>query len=364
MLTGPGVTASEITIGTLIDAATDRGFLRGVQLWRTSVNDAGGVCGRTLTLVGNGDSGTPTDLVDAYRALGTDVLGFVTSTDSSTVASELAAGLGVDQIPAITVTGTATDLYLNSPTVVGPTADIIAINALDQAVQAGTVVPGDTIGVVSDGSAMSINALDGLRWYAGQHDLTVATQLGSALDPATLPAAPVLVALGDATLTGKLLAATPTTSTVITTLTGYDSTQLTATDAPRVQVMLPTPAPGADHPGASAIEAALATTGETAGPSTFAGYAAGSTWGRLLAAACDAQTLTRAGVLAARETVGAASVESLLGGSDPGLPVVDHVPATRSSALAAADPSTPSGLTALGGLVAASGIDDYVAPLR
>ena len=138
------------------------------------------ICGRTVTLVGNGDSGMPTDLVDAYRALGTEVLGFVTSTDSSTVASELADGLAADQIPALTVTGTATDLFLNSPTVVGPTADIMAINAPTRRFRPARCGRGHgrrrqrRIGE-------SINALDGMRWYGEPAHLTVATQPGSAL---------------------------------------------------------------------------------------------------------------------------------------------------------------------------------------
>ncbi|WP_111767826.1 hypothetical protein [Nakamurella deserti] len=362
LLTGPGVDDRQITLGTLIDPAADRGFRQGLELWRQSANAAGGVCNRSVVLADAGVDDVPRDLPDAYRALGGSVLGFVTATTSTQVRSELATLLSADRIPALTVEGTATDLLATSPVVIGPTADVIAANAADELLRTGVLATGGRLGVVSDGADPSRNAVDGLRWFAARHDLTLVVQTGQGRDVDVLSTLPVVFALGDAALTATLADALPADTTVVTTLDGYDPTLIDAAAAAHLRVALSTPAVGADHPGAKDVAAAVAAGGGVPGVSTFAGYAAGAVWQRLLVAACDAEDLTRNGVSTALTTVGPASVESLLGASDPALPVIDQQPATRSSSLAVADPSAPTGLRPLTGLLLADGIEDYVAP--
>ena len=81
-----------------------------------------------------------------------------------------------DQIPALTPSGTSTQLGPSRPIVIGPTDDILAINALDYLQQAGRLETGSTVGVLTDGSAAADNALLGARWWAGQHDVTLAVR--------------------------------------------------------------------------------------------------------------------------------------------------------------------------------------------
>lgn len=364
VLTGPGVDDRQIALGTLIDPTVDRGFRQGLELWRQSANTAGGVCNRSIVLTDAGVNGVSDDLPDAYRALGGSVLGFVTATSSTQVRSELSTVLSADRIPALTVAGTASDLLAASPVVIGPTDDIVAINAADHLLSGGRLVAGDRLGVVSDGSDAARNAVDGLRWFALRHDLTLVVQTSQGRDVDVLATLPVVFALAAPELTATLAADLPATTTVVTTLDGYDATAIDVTDAAHVEIALDTPAVGADHPGATAVGAAITAGGGEPGASTFAGYAAGATWQRLLEAACDAQTLTRDGVLTALTTVGPASVESLLGASDPGVPVTDQLPATRSSSMAVADPTAPTGMRALTALILADGIDDYAPPVR
>lgn len=361
MLTGPGVDDQQIALGTLIDPATDRGFRQGLELWRQSTNAANGVCNREVVLT---DAPDPTDLAAGYRKLGSTVLGFVDATTSAEVAPELSTLLSVDRVPALTVTGTASDLLATSPVVIGPTEDIIAINAADQLLKAGALADGGRIGVVSDGSAAAANAVAGLRWFAARHNLTLVVQTAQGRDTEVLAGLPAVFALAGPDVTAALATNLPAATTVVTTLDRYDATLVDATSAAHLQIALSTPAPGADHPGADAVGAAITAAGGVPGASTFAGYAAGAAWQRLLVAACDAQSLTRDGVFAALTTVGPASVESLLGASDPALPVTARQPATRSSAVAAADPSAPTGLRPLTGLVLADGIEEYAAPVR
>lgn len=364
LLTGPGVDDQQITLGTLIDPATDRGFRQGLELWRQSANTAGGICNRSVALTDAGAGDVPADLPDAYRALGGSVLGFVTATASTEVRSELATLLSADRIPALTVAGTATDLLAVSPVVIGPTDDVIAANAADELLRTGALTAGDRLGVVSDGSDASRNAVDGLRWFAARHELTLVVQTAQGRDVDVLSTLPVVFALGDATLTATLAEALPADTSVVATLDGYDPALVDPATAAHLVIAMSTPAPGADHPGAAAVGAAIAGGGGQVEASTFAGYAAGAAWQRLLEGACDAQTLTRDGVTAALTAVGPASVESLLGASDPALPVTDQLPATRSSSLAAADPTAPGGLRPLAALILADGIGDYAPPVR
>ena len=361
MLTGPGVDETQITLGTLIDPATDRGFLEGLQLWKQSVNNAGGICGRSITVLSSGTADVPTALTDAYRALGTRVLGFVTQTGSADVRTSLATLLTADQVPALTVSGTATDLLYSSPVVIGPTDDILAINALDDLVTTGVVKAGDQVGVVTAGSTAATNAMEGLRWYADRHNLTLVVQTASGRDKTTLSGLPAVFALTEPADTASIVADLPMSTVVVTTLAGYDPTLVAAADATHLDITMSTPAFGADHPGATAVGSAITAAGVTPGALTFAGYASGANWQRLLEAACEAQSLTRAGVLTALTTVGRASIESLLGGSDPSLPALRQLPATRSSAMAMADPTLPTGLRPLTGLIVAAGVEDYVA---
>ena len=364
VITGPGVDDQQITLGTLIDPATDRGFRGGLELWRQSANTAGGICSRSVLLVDAGADDVPDDLTDAYRSLGASVLGFVTATDSEDVRTALSTLLSADRIPALTVDGTASDLLAASPVVVGPTDDVIAINAAQELLTSGQLAAGDRLGVVSDGSAASRNAVDGLRWFAARHELILVSQTAQGRDPAALSTLPVVFALTAPALTAELAADLPDTTTVVTTLDGYDPALVEEAAAAHLDIALSTPAPGADHPGAASVGAAITAGGGEVGASTFAGYAAGATWQRLLEAACDAQTLTRDGVFAAMTTVGPASVESLLGASDPALPVTEQLPATRSSSLAAADPAAPGGLRPLTALTLADGIEEYTPPVR
>lgn len=58
-------------------------------------------------------------------------------------------------------------------------------------------------------------------------------------------------------------------------------------------------------------------------------------------------------------TVGPASVKRVLSASDTDVPVTDHLPATRSSSMAAADPAAPTGLGALIARILADRMDQY-----
>ncbi len=367
MLLGPGVDDLHITLGLLTGPAADRGFSVGLQLWRQTTNAAGGVCGRSISIESGGtvaadptrSSARADDPAQIYRTLGTDVLGFVTMISSAAQATEIGELLSTDRIPALAVEGTSTDLARLSPVVIGPTMGILAINALDALVRQRTVSAGDRIGVVSDGSARAADALTGLSWYAARNDLVLDVQDAAGRDSATLAQLRVVFSLASAAVTTELADVLPVTTRLVTTVDGYDPTRLSPITASHVNVAVSTPATGSDNAEAAALTATAAASGAAVGARSLEGYAAGAAWERLLTAACDANSLSRDGVFAALRTVGAASDRSVLGPSDPALPAVDRLPATRWSTLAAADLTVAGALRDVSGLISADGIDGY-----
>jgi len=371
LVTGPGVTDDAITLGLLVDPARDRGFADGVELWQQAVNTSGGLCGRSIQLITSGAANVPVDVVEAYDAVGRSTLGLLTLPPADEAVA-LNSRISADQIPALTPTGTSTQLGPGRPIVIGPTQDVLAINALDYQSQTGKLADGATVGVLTDGSPTSDNALQGARWWAAEHkvrlDIRTLAKDSSRQNPvlADWGDATSVLALTDVAGTAQLAAAAPASVTVLTTIDGYDPTvwdadALATATAGRVLVSTAAPAYGSDYPAAVAVASRAAAAGQTTpGPRLLDGYATGANWARLLTGVCADRALTRTAVEQATTTVGAASVDSLFGPTDPALPVQSALPATRVSAMSVADPAAPAGLKPLTWLAAAQGIEDYL----
>jgi len=358
VLTGPGVTEIDITLGVLVDKAADRGFAQGLALWQQTVNATGGICQRLVQLAGAGSNGVPSSLQLAYSELGPRVLGFATL-PTRAHAPDLAAALSADQIPAITPSGVSADLLQRSPLVVGPTDDILAVNALSNLIREAGLESGSTVGVLTDSAPGTQDALLGVTWEAARQGVLVQLADGSDGIPAEWDQLPAVLLLSTPALTAKAADVLPETTRIMTVLDSYDPAVTSAAQASRIQVTGATPAFTSDNPGAVAVAAAFAEANlADPGPLTFQGYATGASWQRILNAACSEGSLTRSGIEAAAASVGPAPIDSLLGASDPGL-AVQHLPASRAAALSQADPSAPGGLTPITGLESADGIADY-----
>jgi ABC-type branched-subunit amino acid transport system substrate-binding protein len=356
MATGPGVTTSTITLGLLVDPRLDRGFSSGVVLWQHTVNAAGGLCGRTVQLAVAGQHDVPADLPLAYLAVGRRVLGLITLAIDEDQ-SALARLAGGDGVPALTPSGTSAQLRDKGPVVIGPTADIMAINALDYLVGQHLARDG-RIGVLTDASPTAQDQLAGLAWQAARAGIQL--EVHSADEGVTWAGVAAVVSLAGPADTARLLTDGPPGLTVMTTVDGFEPALPPASDGRRLLVVTPTPAFDSDHPAVTAVATAFQRAGSTdPGPRLLAGYATGATWGRVLAGACADLALTRSGVDAALAGIGPAAVDGLLGPADPGLVVTKHLPATRLSAIAVADPEAPTGLRGLTWLQAAGDIGDY-----
>ena len=362
LVTGPGVTDTGITLAVLADPDRDRGFTEGARLWQQSVNTTGGLCGRAVSLVVNGADGVAADPAAAYDAVGTSVLGLLTlpATDGS---APLSASIAADQVPAVTPTGTSAQLGPSGPVVAGATADILVINGLNHLAQAGALAAGATLGVLSDGSGSAQNGLLGAQWWAQNNDVTLDVR-GDRTDPSAWGGDRVVLALADTATVESLVAGSPSGLAVLSLLDGFDPATWSGSDvqaaAARLYVATPAPAYGSDYPAAVAVSSMAAATGAAdTGPRTLDGYAAGSTWGRLIGQACGNRTLTREGIRQAMTAVGPAPATSLFGPSDPGVVVQSGLPATRVSSISVVDPAAPNRLRSLVGLESAPGIEDY-----
>ena len=242
LLSGPGVTDDSITVGMLVDPDRDRGFTAGVELWQQAVNTSGGLCGRSLELIRNGSTDVPTDVVQAYDTIGRRVVGLITLAPP-TEAVALNSRISADQIPALTPAGTAAQLGPSLPVVIGPTQDILSINALDYLDRSGRIEEGATIGVLTDGSAAADNALAGATWWADQRDITLevrtvtrdagSTEVAGSERLTDWGSATHVLALTDATTTGELVAATPADLTVVTMIDSYNPTSWSSAAAAR-----------------------------------------------------------------------------------------------------------------------------------
>ena len=356
LVTGPGVTDSSITLGLVVDARADRGFVGGARLWGQAVNAAGGICGRRVDFTG----GPATSVTAAYLKLAPSALGLVALPDRAEPQA-LAAMVSADQIPTLEPSGSSLGLTPTGPVVVGSTADIAAINALAYLSGARSIPDRAAVTVIADATEEGTDAVAGARWWAARAGLTLTVR--NPADPGDLTGAQaVLVEAGPGAVTRALVDTGPGVS-VITTIDGLPDPLPGPAEAGRLLVTSPTPVFGSDHPAVAAVArafAAAAGPGSSGpGPRLLAGYAVGATWGRLLARACEQETLTRAGIMAALTVIGPAPVDSLLGPADPGLVVGSLLPATRVSSLARVDPGVPGGLAPLASMAAAPGIGDY-----
>ncbi|ACV81094.1 hypothetical protein [Nakamurella multipartita] len=389
LIAGPGVSDSEIALGILADPGTDRGFTAGVHLWQRSVNTSGGVCGRTVTTAGQGSDDISADAATAYRQIGPSTLGLLAPTPPA--GGTLTASIAADQIPLVTATATSTQLNPSGPLVAGATADILIINGLDHLRAAGVIDRGATVGVLDDGSGLAANALAGARWWAAQNEVTLDVRPaggaavdggapdggpgddgegdggegdgGAAPDEAGWTGVAAVLVPADPAAVSALLAGS--TLPVLTLLDGFEPGDWTAAtvDAADGRLFVATPAPayGSDYPAAVTVASVAAAAGtDEAGPRTLDGYAAGSTWGRLITQACADRTLTRAGIRQAASTVGAAPAGSLFGPGELSLVVGSGLPATRVSSISVAQRTAPTGLRSLTWLESAPGIEDYL----
>jgi len=404
MITGPGVDDASISLGMIVDPATDRGFAAGVTLWRDIVNARGGICGRTIQIT-TAATGSTTD--EAYTQLGRSTLGLILL-EQGEPGRQVAARIRADRIPTLTPEGHRGDLAgTSSPVILGATDDILAVNAAAHLLSSGVIPQGGSLGVVLDDPATADDIRTALSWWAARnHIRLLELHLGEAV-PADIQAifadaAPQRIAdlltstsgagagagsapsgpasgqasgdpgspsTGDRASVGPAVNGTAAGThpaiaargpIIATTLNGYLPAFFPADGAGRLQVATVTPSPGADHPAVLAVRTAYADSGHSnPGPRLLEGYATGETWARLLEPMCAARTLTRTAVAEQLRGLAPASSDSLFGPTDPAMQLSAGLSASKVSAMSEADPTASGGLRPITLLESAPGIGDY-----
>lgn len=300
-LLSSGVIPAGGTLGVLIaNPATDVDVVAGLTWWANR-ND---VRLQQLPIGGS----VPADLPAVFAAAGPQqVTDLLTATGSASGSGPIVSTGISDSTPPSGNTGTSTGDGPSTDAAAGPTADGLT---------------GSSTGAVESPTGAGGPSIDGA---------------------AKLPA--------DGPVAGPIIA---------TTLDGYDPVLIPAGQAGRLLVATVTPSPGADHPTVRAVDSAFVDSGHSdPGPRMLEGYATGEGWTRILEPMCAARTLTRSAAIDQLTKSGPASSESLFGPTSPAAQMTAGLPASRVSALSAADPIAPGGLRPVTLLESAPGIGDY-----
>ena len=178
--TGPGVTASTITLGVLTDesgvfAGLGTPLTQAEQLYWQLQNAKGGVCGRQVKLT-IGDHGYQVQkAVTLYTDMSQNILA-ITQLLGSPESAALLPSIQRDRI-FTQIAGWPGGLLGNQYTqITGTTYDVEAINAVDWLVKSGKVKRGDSIGALYFQGDYGQNAFAGVQYAAGKNGLKVVAQ--------------------------------------------------------------------------------------------------------------------------------------------------------------------------------------------
>lgn len=354
----------------------DRGFTDGLQLFATSVNGAGGICGRSLTFTPSGPTEALTEPDDRYPPLARRTLGLVTLLDRM-AATAFAGTLSADQLPVLAPEGTRAPAGHTRPLIVGATDDVLILNALAHLISTERIQSGQNVAAFL-GAEPDPSVTAALQWWSQRTGVSILTNPDDE-SLRTVAAAVVLdrpaqvnrvlellhPSAGEATTPTVTTTGSPTTSVgeqrpmVITTLDGFDPGTTQTVTAQYLWVSTVTPAITADQPTAQAVLAAATDARLEVQPRLIEGFAIAGSWARALRQMCSDRSLTRTGFAAAMRTLGPDDEESLFGGTDPTRQFESGRPASLSSAISTPDPTAPGGLRVVTTLQSPSAVADY-----
>jgi ABC-type branched-subunit amino acid transport system substrate-binding protein len=381
LITGSGVTRTDITLGALVDYSgsfADEGIavLRGQQIWINETNAAGGVCGRKIRLEIRDDRGDAGKAKARYTELEPQVLGFM-QIQGSAAATTLSQSLIDNETTAVTLSNSSA--LLSHPYVIIPTTtyDIEMINGLSALLAQGKIHDGDTIGHIWLDGDYGANALRGVQYFAQRHHMTLrATKVSTASDMrdvvagfaaeprvkaialSTTPAQTVSAAMVNQQLRlgvpmiGNSAAYTPQL------LAGPDAGALANLSIAASSVPFSAAVPKAQH-----IASAYRQAGYPELPSSGVpyGYATATIWGQILKRACSNDDLSRSGIQEALHQLDTVRTDNLVADLNLAKP---GSPATRQNYLGIPDLAVPGGIRQASPLFESPEAHGYVAPLQ
>jgi ABC-type branched-subunit amino acid transport system substrate-binding protein len=378
--TGPGVSATTIKLGSLMDltavfAPLAKSIVQGTQLYWKQQNAAGGVCGRTVEVVVRDHGYDPQKAVSAYRELSGDVVGM--SVLGSPIVAALRPTIGQDNMFTSFAGWSASFLGDQHIQVIGTTYDIEAISGLDFLMRTKGIASGDKIGHIYFEGDFGENAYKGSQYLAGQKGLTI---VGQKIRPPDTDLSAQVAALRTAGVKAILVSAGPTQAAstagvaksvglnvpIVANGPGFTPQLLGSPAGPalieNLHVVSSMAPPALDNPAAKQLQEAFAKEYPDAVPTQVGsvfGYTQAKVIKDVLQKACDNKDLTRQGVLTALHQLSGVDTGGLVAGT------LDYTkagqPPSRSVYISKVDKSVPGGLTVVEGPLEAEPAKAYQA---
>jgi ABC-type branched-subunit amino acid transport system substrate-binding protein len=378
--TGPGVTATVITLGVLTDltgpfGTFGRALTTAARLYYDRVNAAGGICGRRIELEVRDHRSSVEVAQGFYADLQPHVLGFEQLLGSP-MTSVLLERIAADQV--LTAPASSGSALLENPYIVvmGTTYDVELIDGLEFLRTRAGLKPGDAVGHVYQDSEYGLEGALGSRYAAQKLGLKL---VELRIDPGQEDLTDQVAALARARVKAVLLTTSPQqTATLVGTaaaaglrvpFAGNNPTfaaQLLRTPAgPALQKLFVLVGPSAPYssesPAVRSVVSALRAADPTGAPdnASIYGWATARAYSEILKRACAGGDLTRAGVAAAFHRTDQLPMDGLMPDltfSRPGSP------ASRQVFISRPDPSMPGGLRMLAPLYQSALAASYKAP--
>jgi len=377
--TGPGVTATTIKLGSLVDltavfAPLSKSLVQGTQLFWKQQNAAGGVCGRTVEVTVKDHGYDPQKAVSAYREISSDVLGMQTVLGSPII-SALKPTVDQDNMYVGVAGWSASVLGDERLQLLGTTYDVEAIAGLDYLMRNKGIKSGDKIGHVYFEGDFGENALKGSQYLAGQKGLTIVGQKIKASD--TDLSAQVTTFRNEG-VKAILVSAGPTQTAsvagvaksvglsvpIVANGPGFTPQLLASPAGPALKenltVVSSMAPPSLDKPAATQLQAAFVKEYPDGVPTqvgSLFGYVQARVTKDILQKACDNKDLTRQGVLTALHQISGLDTGGLVAGT------LDYTkagqPPSRSVYISQVDAASPGGLKVVEGPVEATPAKAY-----
>jgi ABC-type branched-subunit amino acid transport system substrate-binding protein len=377
--TGPGVTATTITLGSLVDltavfAALSKSVVQGTQLFWKQQNAAGGVCGRTVQVTVKDHSYDPQKAVSAYRELSSEVLGMQTVLGSPVV-SALRPSVDQDNMYVGVAGWSASTLDDPRMQLLGTTYDIEAIAGLDYLLRTNKVAAGDKIGHIYFEGDFGENALHGSQYLAKQKGLTL---VGQKIKASDTDLTAQVTTLRNEGVKAILVSAGPTQTAstagvakaiglsvpIVANGPGFTPQLLASPAGPALKenltVVSSMAPPALDSPAAKQLQEAFTKEYPDAVPTqvgSLFGYVQAKVTKEILQKACDNKDLTRQGVLTALHQLSGVDTGGLVAGT------LDYTkagqPPSRSVYIARVDSGVPGGLAKIEGPLVADPANGY-----
>jgi ABC-type branched-subunit amino acid transport system substrate-binding protein len=379
VLTGVGVTDTQITLGVMTDQtgafkSLSTAITHGNELWVKDFNAAGGVCGRQvkLEIVDHGYKADTAKIL--YPQIEPKVLGFVQLVGSPIMA---ALGKNIEADKLTTTPASWSSELLGNPYVmiVGTTYDVEMIDGLSYLQQQGMIADGDAVGHIYVDGEYGANGLRGSRYYAQQHNLKLAevkitssdTDLTNVVTGLKGQGVKAILLTTTPTQTGSVAAANKALVLNVPILGNNPSFDPVLHQSPAARALdklyiVASSVPfSADIPKAREVAQKYRDAGFSEPPNAGVpyGYAVAEVWGAVLRKACDNKDLTREGIHKAVQQTTSADTGDLVAALDFGKP---GSPATRQVYVAQPDASTPGGAKYVQQLFEADQAKTYKAP--